>query len=137
VKLLRKPNVRRSVLGRVRKLDIPKLGWPKIPKHCDSLGAEGIDGNRLVIYRCDAPTRADRCRLGPNQTSASAERDRPGRPAELSNRHFLNGSSFIAKTGLPWRDLPERFGPWKTIHSRFTRWNKTGCLRAGAQRAGT
>ncbi len=54
------------------------------------------------------------------------ERDRPGRPAELSNRHFLNAVVFIAKTGLPWRDLPERFGPWKTIHSRFTRWNKQG-----------
>src|SRR6266404_2961718 len=54
------------------------------------------------------------------------ERDRPGRPAELSNRHFLNAVVFIAKTGLPWRDLPERFGPWKTVHSRFSRWNKQG-----------
>src|SRR5258708_38618120 len=38
------------------------------------------------------------------------ERDRPGRPAELSNRRFLNAVVFIAKTGLPWRDLPERIG---------------------------
>ena len=54
------------------------------------------------------------------------ERGRPGRPAELSNRRFMNAVVFIAKTGLPWRDLPERFGPWKTIHSRFTRWNNQG-----------
>src|SRR5512140_388951 len=54
------------------------------------------------------------------------ERGRPGRPAELSNRRFLNGVVFIAKTGLPWRDLPTHFGPWKTIHSRFTRWNHRG-----------
>lgn len=54
------------------------------------------------------------------------ERGRPGRPAELSNRRFLNGVVFIAKTGLPWRDLPTHFGPWKTVHSRFTRWNKQG-----------
>ena len=54
------------------------------------------------------------------------ERGRPGRPAELSNRRFLDGVVFIAKTGLPWRDLPERFGPWKTLHSRFTRWNDRG-----------
>ncbi len=54
------------------------------------------------------------------------ERGRPGRPAELSNRRFMDGIIFIAKTGLPWRDLPERFGPWKTVHSRFTRWNTRG-----------
>src|SRR6266404_3185471 len=54
------------------------------------------------------------------------ERGRPGRPAELSNRRFLDGVVFIAKTGLPWRDLPARFGPWKTVHSRFTRWNNQG-----------
>ena len=54
------------------------------------------------------------------------ERGRPGRPAELSNRRFMNAVVFIAKTGMPWRDLPERFGPWKTIHSRFTRWNNQG-----------
>ena len=54
------------------------------------------------------------------------ERGRPGRPVELTNRRFLNAVIFVAKTGMPWRDLPERFGPWKTIHSRFTRWNKVG-----------
>jgi transposase len=26
---------------------------------------------------------------------------------------------FRAKTGVPWRDLPERFGPWKSIYNRF------------------
>ncbi|MBC7793930.1 MAG: transposase [Clostridia bacterium] len=34
----------------------------------------------------------------------------------------------MAKTGCPWRDLPERFGPWKTVHNRFTRWNQRGVL---------
>src|SRR5437660_4287562 len=54
------------------------------------------------------------------------ERDRPGRPSELSNRLFMNAVIYIAKTGIQWRDLPERFGPWKTVHSRFSRWNKQG-----------
>src|SRR5262245_56340543 len=54
------------------------------------------------------------------------EKGRPGRPATLSNLTFLNAIFYIAKTGVPYRDLPERFGPWKTIHSRFTRWNKRG-----------
>lgn len=29
---------------------------------------------------------------------------------------------FKFRTGLPWRDLPERFGPWQTVHGRFARW---------------
>ena len=57
------------------------------------------------------------------------ERGRPGRPACLPNRTFLNAIFYIAKTGVPWRDLPERFGPWKTIHVRFTRWNQRGILQ--------
>jgi transposase len=34
--------------------------------------------------------------------------------------------AYIASTGVPWRDLPERFGPWKTVHTRFSRWNERG-----------
>jgi transposase len=29
-------------------------------------------------------------------------------------------------TGAPWRDLPDRFGPWKTVYSRFRRWQRAG-----------
>jgi len=35
------------------------------------------------------------------------------------NRVMLNGMLWKVKTGAPWRDLPERFGPWKTVYSRF------------------
>jgi transposase len=45
-----------------------------------------------------------------------------GRPSK-SNRMMLNGMLFKAKTGIPWRDLPERYGPWKTIYTRFRLWN--------------
>ena len=55
-----------------------------------------------------------------------AEKGRPGRPAVLPNRVFMNAIFYIAKTGAPWRDLPTRFGPWKTVHTRFTRWNRSG-----------
>jgi transposase len=41
-----------------------------------------------------------------------------GRPSK-SNRMMLNGMLWKVKTGAPWRDLPERFGPWKTVYSRF------------------
>jgi len=45
---------------------------------------------------------------------------RPSRP----NRVMLNGMLWIGKTGAPWRDLPERFGPWETVYSRFRLWSK-------------
>lgn len=47
---------------------------------------------------------------------------RTGRPSAVGDRNFLNAVIWIAKTGAPWRDLPERFGPWKTIYNRFHRW---------------
>ena len=57
------------------------------------------------------------------------EDGRPGRPSVLSNRTFMNAIFYIAKTGVQWRDLPERFGPWKTVHTRFTRWNRQGVFQ--------
>ena len=48
----------------------------------------------------------------------------PGRPSRAGDRNFINAVVWIARTGAPWRDLPERFGPWQTIHSRFLRWSK-------------
>lgn len=42
------------------------------------------------------------------------------------NRMFINGVLWIFKTGAPWRDLPERFGHWKNVHRRFSRWSTSG-----------
>lgn len=42
------------------------------------------------------------------------------------NSNFLNAVWYLAKTGIPWRDLPERFGLWDTIYQRFNRWSKKG-----------
>ena len=53
----------------------------------------------------------------------------PGRPATRGDRNFVNAAVWIAKTGAPWRDLPERFGNWKTIYNRFRRWAKHGVWR--------
>ncbi|PRY35699.1 putative transposase of IS4/5 family DUF4096 [Umezawaea tangerina] len=35
---------------------------------------------------------------------------------------------FKARTGVSWRDLPERYGPWKTVCTRFWRWSRDGTL---------
>ncbi len=38
------------------------------------------------------------------------------------HRQVINAICWVKRTGSPWRDLPERYGPWKTAHQRFTRW---------------
>ena len=48
-----------------------------------------------------------------------------GRPAK-DNRVMLNGIIYWLNTGVPWRDLPERFGPWESVYTRFSRWSKNG-----------
>lgn len=42
------------------------------------------------------------------------------------NRQFINAIWYVAKTGIPWRDLPERFGKWDTVYHRFNEWCKKG-----------
>lgn len=39
---------------------------------------------------------------------------------------ILNGILWILRTGAPWRDLPERYGKWTSVYSRFQRWRKKG-----------
>src|SRR5262249_27231300 len=46
--------------------------------------------------------------------------------AAKDNRLFLDAVLWIAKTGAPWRDLPERFGNWNSAWRRFDRWAKKG-----------
>ena len=41
---------------------------------------------------------------------------KPGRPSK-DNRTMLNGMVWIARSGAPWRDLPERYGPWNSVYS--------------------
>lgn len=53
----------------------------------------------------------------------------PGRPSKQGDRNFVNAVVYMAKTGVQWRDMPERFGNWKTIYNRFHRWAKRGVWR--------
>ena len=56
------------------------------------------------------------------------ERGRWGRPAK-ENRAIFTGILCILRSGAPWRDVPERYGPWNTIYTRFNRWSKQGVLQ--------
>lgn len=42
------------------------------------------------------------------------------------NRLFVEAVLYRYRAGIPWRDLPDRFGDFRVIHTRFTRWSKTG-----------
>jgi transposase len=41
-------------------------------------------------------------------------------------RVMLNGVMWVLRTGAPWRDLPERFGPWQTVYDHFRVWRNNG-----------
>jgi transposase len=53
---------------------------------------------------------------------------RPGQPGWVAadNRRFLDAVLWIARTGAPWRDLPERLGHWNSAWRRFGRWARKG-----------
>jgi transposase len=51
---------------------------------------------------------------------------RPGPTSKLGDRLFIDAVLYRARTGCPWRDLPEHFGPWKTVYNRFYNWADRG-----------
>jgi transposase len=53
------------------------------------------------------------------------KRSDPGRTAK-DNRRFVDGVLWLARTGAPWRDLPERYGRWNSAFQRYSRWSKRG-----------
>lgn len=68
----------------------------------------------------------------------SGKAGNPYRP----HREVLNGIFWVLRSGAPWRDLPERYGPWTTVYDRFRRWRRDGlfqkilnALEAQARRA--
>lgn len=42
------------------------------------------------------------------------------------HRQVINGILWKLRTGAPWRDLPDRYGPWRTVYARFVRWQEDG-----------
>jgi transposase len=47
-------------------------------------------------------------------------------PKRKDDRKVLNGIFYILRTGAPWRDLPERYGPYTTVYNRYNRWGERG-----------
>src|SRR5919199_4108403 len=60
----------------------------------------------------------------------------PGRPGSVGvtakdNRLFVAAVLYRYRAGIPWRDLPARFGFWKAVHTRFSRWAASGVWKKG------
>jgi transposase len=46
--------------------------------------------------------------------------------ARIDDRKIMNAIFYVLRTGMPWRDLPERYGPYTTAYNRFNRWSRHG-----------
>lgn len=54
------------------------------------------------------------------------ELKKPGRPSKISHYNFFCGVLYVLRTGIAWRDLPEEYGNWHTIYTRYKRWSESG-----------
>ena len=54
---------------------------------------------------------------------------RTGRPSR-DRRLMLDGIFWTLATGAPWRDIPERFGPWQTVYDHYSKWRRSGVYAA-------
>jgi transposase len=52
--------------------------------------------------------------------------NKPRGVRRVDDRRVLNGIFWVLRSGAPWRDLPERYGPRTTCYNRFVRWRKAG-----------
>jgi hypothetical protein len=104
-------------------------------------------GHQAKARACHVQRRARQAPLAPSRlpeairlpglptlTDAQWEQLRPllpaqkpptGRPAS-DHRLVIEGMLWVVRTGSSWRELPERFGPWSTVASRYQRWCKAG-----------
>lgn len=55
-----------------------------------------------------------------------------GRP-RVEDRQVVNGMVYKIRTGISWRDLPERYGPWQTVYTRFRRYALDGVFTRALQ----
>ena len=73
---------------------------------------------------------AQRYELSPQQWEQLKE-SLPGKSTDrgrtaVDNRRFVNGVLWVLRSGARWSDLPARYGNWKSVHKRFTRWARAG-----------
>ncbi|MFE5633939.1 transposase [Streptomyces sp. NPDC056543] len=55
---------------------------------------------------------------------------KPGRPQVWTRQQLKEGIRWRTRTGAPWRDVPERYGPWDRVYDLFRRWQRDGTWAA-------
>jgi transposase len=95
-------------------------GWSTRRCFSDLLTWVGCWGQAGVMGRGDL-TNAEWARLESLLPPGGA---RGGRWSD--HRRVINGVLYRVRTGVQWRDLPERFGPWETVYKRHRRWSADG-----------
>lgn len=56
--------------------------------------------------------------------------NKPRGVSRVNDRRALNGTLWVLRSGVPWRDLPAAFGPHATCYKRFDRWRRAGVWAA-------
>ena len=84
--------------------------------------SQGGMAGRLRMTRRYALTDAQWARI---QDLLPGRAGHVGRPA-ANNRLFVDAVLYRYRAGIPWRDLPERFGDFRVIHLRHSRWSRSG-----------
>ena len=107
-------------------------------------GDRVLPANRALLWddpgtrRTVRPRRPVGCGVGAAGAVAAAARPRSGQPAR-DDRLVVEGILWVMHTGVRWRDLPERYGPWYTVSTASTSgWRPgggTGCWRRSRRRA--
>jgi putative transposase len=80
-----------------------------------------IRSGLMVVKRYEL-SEAQWVRIAPMLPGKASD---PGRTA-ADNRLFVNAVLWVLRSGAFWQHLPERYGKWKSVHARFTRWAKAG-----------
>jgi transposase len=55
---------------------------------------------------------------------------KPGRPPTWAKRQLIDGIRWRTRAGVPWRDVPERYGPWASVYGLFRAWQRDGTWAA-------
>ena len=76
------------------------------------------------MYASDL-TDAQWARLEPLLKEVQGQRHAGGRPRKHELRRVVDAVLYVVKTGCQWRQLPENFPPWKTVHEQFRGWRKS------------
>ena len=78
------------------------------------------------MFHVDSMVRAQLDDRQWSQVTTILESQRGAGRRGKNDRGFIEAVLWWLRTGVPWRDLPTEFGPWKTVFNRFDRWSKTG-----------